>query len=575
MTVYFAWVDLVGDAAPPFSSVHLVQDEDVFSFQVTHSEGEFPTLTMEIRRPNAGLLAPSRKRWAWLSRDPGTGAAPLFFGRLVGMPEQVEGEIYRLVFIARAKNWADQKSALADSLRTLPYYDPIWVAEEQRDDPDIVLQARSALFHTDRLTGVMTISDYITGEDGTVAVTHFRDGFDMRFATAARRKVRITAEAAWQQEASGAVDVTRQLLAAARLAGGFIPGVINTCTGQGLIESWPEVGTRIGGGWSVGPITLFRADGTLYSQQYITVLTKDYSSGRFPVWMILPSMELEYDVNRAYTEEITLSLASDLQPIVVGVDEDEPIDIVLSTSSVGEPIDGVIPIGDLRRRSYFQTERGEQSIAHLLERARAILRAEARAVEISADISFEAAASLTCRKSVTITDARIPGGAATGKVAEYSFGIDGDTGIASGRVTIGCTVGNGGTLTPSAGTPAYVDSYAEAGWQADTGAQIIAVAGDTSWAWGDREINDDGLDLFNMANRGDLATFTVTNGYTAQATAMAKIFDDLAQAAAEMNEVATQITLEMIPINGTGYVTEYQIAATDLLLPKTINLEAA
>jgi hypothetical protein len=574
MTIYFAWVDLVDGAAPPFSSVHLVEDEKVLSFQVTHSEGEFPTLTMEIRRPNVGLLAPSRKRWAWLSRNAGSGAAPLFFGRLVGMPEAVEGEVYRLVFIARAKDWVDQKAALADSLRTLPHYDPAWVAEEVRDDPDIVLQARSALFHTDRLTGQMTVSDYITGEDGTVTVAHFRDGFDMRFATNANRRVRIVAEASWQQEDQGAVDVSARLVAAAQAAGGFFGGVISTCTGQGLIESWPDVGVRIGGGWSVGPITLTRLDGTVYPMRYITVYSQDGASGRFPVWMIRPTMEVEYDVSRAYTERLTLSLASELQPLVVGVDEEEPIEIVLSTSSVGEPINGEIPIGDLRRRSYFQTDRGEQSIAHFLERARAVLRAEARAVEISVDIPFESAAGLTCRKSVTINDARIPGGTATGKVAEYSFGIDGDTGVASGRVTIGCTVGTGGTLTIGNTTPVYVADYSASGWQAEDGPIYAPVEGDTAWTWNSREINDDGLDLYTLPTRPDFATFTVTNGYTAQADAMRRRFADLAEAAAAMNEVATAVKLEMIPVNGSGYVTEYEISATDLVLPRTINLEA-
>ena len=40
-------------------------DEDVFAFELSHLEGEFATLTIEIRNPRVGLLKPGRMRWCW------------------------------------------------------------------------------------------------------------------------------------------------------------------------------------------------------------------------------------------------------------------------------------------------------------------------------------------------------------------------------------------------------------------------------------------------------------------------------------------------------------------------------
>ena len=574
MTVYFAWVDLVDGAAPAFSAAHHVQDEDIFAFTVTHSEGDFPQLSLEVKNEGNGLLAPGRKRWGWLSRDTGAGAEPLFFGRLVGTPEDVDSETQRLLLIARSKNWAAQKEALADTLRVLPFFDPVWLGENVRNDPDMVLQARSALWHTDRITNALTVSDYVTGEVGPVELNHFRDGLQYRFATAAARQIKVTADALWAQQGQGVIDISASLLKAFTAAGSKYAGLISTYTGEGLIRSWPEVGTRIGSGWSVGPIELTRVDGSLVKREYLEIRTDDGGAGRFPVWEIQPSMKVEYETSRSYGERVSFTLKSDIQPLVVGEDDDEPLELNLSTSAVGEPIDGVLPIGDLRRRSYFQTDRGAQSLSHLLQRARAALRAEARAVEIVVDVPFAEAAALSCRHSATVTDPRLPGGTATGKVTEYSFGIDGETGRAFGVVSLGCTIGTGAELDVPAGDPVYVaDDYAN-GWQADTVA--VADEGDTAWQWGaEREVNDDGVDLFQLSEASAVLSVTVENGVTGQRAAMDRAFEDIAEAASQMNAVPTLVTLQMLPIDGTGFSTEYDITTFNLVLPKTIDLEAA
>ena len=164
MPFYFAWV---GPSETTFDpAVHNREDEDVFGFTVEHSEGDFAGLEIEIRNPRVGLLAPARKVHAFLSYDTGTEIKPLFRGRLVGIPDDINQEIVRLQFTARPDDYAAQKSALGSTLRVLPYYDPVFIAKDKWDDPDAVLEARSELWHIDRVTGALTTSDLLVGEDG-------------------------------------------------------------------------------------------------------------------------------------------------------------------------------------------------------------------------------------------------------------------------------------------------------------------------------------------------------------------------------------------------------------------------
>jgi hypothetical protein len=88
------------------------------------------------------------------------------------------------------------RAALADALRVLPHYDPIFIDEARREDPDVVLEARTALWHVDRVTHGVTISDILTGEDGVVEImsdNHFYDALEMNLGNIPLRRVSVAA----------------------------------------------------------------------------------------------------------------------------------------------------------------------------------------------------------------------------------------------------------------------------------------------------------------------------------------------------------------------------------------------
>src|SRR3954463_2569091 len=96
----FAWVE---DTETEFVvDDHARVDEDVFSYDLEQTEGDFAVLTVVIRNPRVGLLAPGRKVWAWFSRvSADMEVTPMFFGRLVGVPTDINLEFVTLQFSAR------------------------------------------------------------------------------------------------------------------------------------------------------------------------------------------------------------------------------------------------------------------------------------------------------------------------------------------------------------------------------------------------------------------------------------------------------------------------------------------
>ena len=238
-TFYFAWVD---DTETTFGPEHVREDEKVFSFRIQHTEGEVPAMLLEIQNPRRGLLAAGYQIWAWLAwENIETGhAEPLFFGRLIGIPNAFEQEVVELQFIAQSHEFNYQKQTVAETLKVRPYYDPVFLQPSNRDEPDSIIEGYSALWHVDRTTLEVSVSDIIDGEDGTEIFTEdeaFYDSVQVSVDQPPLQGINVDAVVTWTQEHSGIVD--------------FGQKTFFTYTGGGLIEDWPKPGTTLGGGWSV------------------------------------------------------------------------------------------------------------------------------------------------------------------------------------------------------------------------------------------------------------------------------------------------------------------------------------
>jgi hypothetical protein len=582
VTFFFAWIDPDEDFDP---DVHSREDEKVFAFEMTHSEGDFASLAIDIKNPRANLIAPTRKLWAWFSKD----GTPIFKGRLIAMPEDLQGNVIRLSFVARGLNFAAQKQSLANDLKVFPFFDYIWIDSQRLDDPDVVLEARAELWHIDRVTHDWSVSSITSGEDGVVTLNHFYDTLKSKYGSTPLRAVTVNATVTWDQIAVGEMDMTQELCDAFALVGTPLisgrPQIVSSYTGQGLMGDWPAPGTDARGGWSVSlKSTIQRIDGVVRQSRHKDVTITNDSSGdplvnpataEFFVWEMIPHFPMAYSVSRSRIETVTFRLESDIQPLVTDPGGDDATLITISSSAVGEPEDPTDPdskppIGDVRRRSYMMTNRGLHSFEYLLMLARATLLGRARAVELSVSISLEDGLGLSCRKDAIINDPRLPAGTARGKIIEYRLSADGD-GKQKCDVTIGCTVGEGNTLDPEPGLPEYVDDDYVEDYQMYDGA-FLNVDGINYKDYRDTVIKDDGIDFLTFGPKDVITNFTVTNGETIQAAALGSSWPDIQSAVEALNAKFTDVILELKPLEGGPFETDFNVPVSELMIPKTLEL---
>lgn len=613
------------------AETHAREDEQIVGLEIAQEEGGFATLTIEIKNPNIGLLAFGRNLWCWLSWDSGwtPGAVepvnliPLFNGRLIGVPRLQAGEIITLEFLARPDDYNAQRAAVVSGLAVLPFFDPVWRAEA--DNPDTVLETYSSLWHIDRTSLGVSVSDILQGEAGIISIgedASLYDAFSLSYGTPPLTAVQVSGTVSWDQQATGSINITRSIVAGFSAAGspygggGDDGGLISCTCGDGLRTSWPAPGTNIGGGWSLSTdnegngkplcycISATAPEGWLepnslyvgYASQaplkgdtlpnldkiYIEQTTEYYGlvTARFPINIYKIRMVLDWRATRRRTETVTAVITANVQRELSDSAESDLETVSLTSQYVSQGVDdgGQIPLGTASRRTYFQTTRGARSFEYLLLLARAKLRARARSVDVSFAIPWAAALNITLRHSVTLLDRRLPGGACTGKVKSYRLTVRGGT--MRGDFTIGCSIGNDEAATAAAGEPSYVDEdYVGLGYQVIAGGEQMAVDGELAYQTLDNfVIADDGLDLTNLTREAAVQSFVVFNGLSTQLNTLASYNNTVAPTngdpISKMKQMITSCTLTMRPVTGTSFHTQFYPAVSQLWLPKTIDLAA-
>lgn len=609
---YFAWIDPTETFDP---DVHAREDEDVYSVELTGAEGDFDGLTLEIRNPRIGLLNPSRKVWAILSfYDGGSGdPVPLIKGRLLGVPSNLFASIVTLEFTARPSDYNQQKIAVAHTLKVLPYYDPIFVSPDSWSDPDVVLEAYSRLWYIDPVTLHVSTSDVLIGEDGVEVVDedhHFYDDMEVTLNTVPARSVSMVATIPWTQSDQGALSLTRRIL---RL---WEPDQIpSSFTMPGLISSWPKPGSDFGSGWQVvtGSMTdvtyimpiipipdVFSWQGTIPdiaigSVVFPLKVTGEYHSGEtagfnFQFELVVatrnygvPELSVTYTAGRDFGQIVTFTLFTAQQSIVTLPGDDEALTISLNANSVSDYTeDNTLPIGDVRNRSYVHTNRGLQSIEHLLLVARAHLIAKSRAVETKFVMGFKDGLRLkSLRKNAQLFDHRLPGGVAVGKIVGYKFALDGENGAALAEITMASSVGYGGAYVAVPGHGDWVeDDWVEDNWQEVIDEVQLTDTADIQFTVPPFTAFDDGLNFkAGLNDQNAVLQCSMINGPGVQEAAVnsasAGPNTDQAAVSSVLQTVPTKITVQLVPMEGGPFKQEVVISVSDLIVPKQIDLEAA
>jgi len=590
-----------------------------------------------------GLLGPGRKIWAWFALDCGPGLVK-FRGRLVGIPTSIFEELVTLEFVARPVDVVAQKEALADTLRVLPYYDEAVIDPQRRTDPDVVLEGYTAIWAYDRETHVVTVSDEITGEDGLVEFDGasedgkvLYDGLGLTLSSGPLSRVDVEAEYTWTQQARGSVDLTDYLISNWPGAGeGVNEGVIFLSA-----SDWPKHGAGLGDGWEVaestaqdlvdftvhtrtsgstnivkypdgtghtttfqestsylslgtaltaaGPSTITDnitvnyaedGDGNRYQSSY----SRNYSKSDPKIGMqaIKPTLVAGYEAGRHCTERVSFSLFADVQPILTDPEDGEALRLDdVRSINLSESIDGgPIPMGDPRRRSYIATERGNQSLEHLIALARAHLMKRARVVQIAFAPKLSRMAEITLRKNAFLIEPRV--GEALGKIVGYSIALDGTDGRINCEVRIGCTIGRGGSAVASGGDPTYASvDYVGADYQQFTGRTVLF---DSSVGYEppNAQPNDDGIDLLANLTAADVIEVPLVVVVGPDAVEQPEWEDSVGLGSENAQAIYTKYLMKQHEVHATfklksmtrDFSTDYEVQVTDVKIPTGIDLEA-
>ena len=536
---YFAWVEA---SETTFEAAHLRWDEAVFSFTLAQEEGDPATLTAVIRRPRneagdpIGLLGPGRKIWAWFALDCGP-ALIKFRGRLVGIPTSIFEELVTLEFVAKPVDVVAQKEALANTLRVLPHYDEAVIEESRRTDPDVVLEGYTKIWHFDRETHVLTVSDEISGEDGLIEFDGasedgkvLYDGLGLTLTSGPLSRVDVIAEYSWTQQARGTVDLTNYLISHWQSVNNPSLSAVRGAIPSLNASDWPKHGTGIGEGWEVAESTAqelrstetktqttgaqftvkwwdgdttsvtqtetstsigggFAGPGEIWTADTLNVThskdgdKKDYvssysrnistSSTFIVIQEIKPTLVAGYKAERQCKEKVSLTLIADVQPILTDPEDGEALRI--------DDIRSVNLSEPIGAQLPIGDPRRRSYIAtergnRSLEHLIALARAHLMKRARVVEIAF--APKLSRMPEVTLRKnaflAEPRVGEAVGKIIGYSIALDGSDGRINCEIRIGCAIGRGGFVTAIDGTPTYCSiDYVGADYQQFTNRTLL------------------------------------------------------------------------------------------------------
>jgi hypothetical protein len=290
---------------------------------------------------------------------------------------------------------------------------------------------------------------------------------------------------------------------------------------------------------------------------------------------------LSVDTTRQYTEVINIELKTSVQPIVTEPGADEVIQLTINGNKVSDFIAGEIPIGDVRRSKFFETQRGKDAVKYLICCARAALMIKSRAVEIEFELPFVNSFGYTLRKNSMIHNPRLPGGQAVGKVIGFSHSLDGDSGAAVARIKMASCIGYGEEpYTEKQGDPTWAEAaFVGPDWQTFNNVVSLIDPAITELAFTVEAYTpqDDGIDALNLEARDIVETVEVQNPAAAQLEQLEPLMRDIrdsAEIAAVLQEYYTQVAFRLRNLDAGPFETQVNITVEDLIIPAQIDLEA-
>ncbi|OJX05461.1 MAG: hypothetical protein BGO76_01325 [Caedibacter sp. 38-128] len=613
MKFYFAWCEENEQFTP---AVHARRDEPLFSLEISGQEAKYPTACIQIINPKCGLLNQNRQQWAFISGDRGLGVELMFRGRVLSIPEQIDGETLKILLIAEPTNSNKLLQDLNQTLKTSPFWDPLFIQEDRQDDPLESLEARAALYCWSRTAAKVTLSDYFWGQEKlTLKGNFFRESLKISRTATPLSAVDVTVTADWIQRYEGRTDISRLLHAK------FPEGLINTLTGQNLEKGWWRRGEKIGrsGYWIAyselreiqpkytGALNLYPSRSKPFWISPYDPLndTKKPQIKRLKRSWYRSKLVLGWLYRQRRRENLHFKLGQKTQTVAYEAPRIRKLHLYLQNLMLAEKLhpwrpDWVYSRGyrvvenamvyqcvrahhskhsfsedqadwrllgrkpdiplEKRHGSFFLTDRGRQAFEHALEIARAHLAATARAMTLRVEAPLEALWEISCDHTIEIEDPRLPGGKAQGKVISYCLKVEGQTGRRWAEVSLGISVGAQNQhfqSLPESALSYVEDNYIKAGtYQLESKAWRESSSGFVYEGWGDQIPNRGHLYPDTLRAQDIVENIVVRHGAEEQNQALQDAqYPKRHHVKSVLKEIATDIHIVLADLQSFGTLT--------------------
>lgn len=402
---------------------------------------------------------------------------PLFVGKLVGPPQRGKGCTVVVELEARHPESHDQMESLKKELRVAPYFDPLFVEDEE--DFEEILAGHTLSPHWDR-EGAFSFSDILQGSKEIALPREALAVSDLhqRIKKTPLGEIAVDISAEWVQEYTGVVNLSTSLL-------NTLPErALGTLTPETLQRAWWPSGYSLkGSGYS-----LLRSELKPLDLRTLPAFSRSFAlepsgEAHIPCAWFLPHMLLGFSYAQKRRERVCFSLTSNLGGFGQGQDfrketlkirlqnirEDKKTPLWLEGHAYGEGdliqyqgdiyacveaheskgyfeercwsrcFEDQSALSDQSSPTYFLKERGRCSIAHAMERAKRALTLGARVFEVSFETDFRWMKDLDCDTTLHLEDPRLPGGRIMGKVVHYAMTFK--YGLQRVRVTLLSSIG--------------------------------------------------------------------------------------------------------------------------------------
>lgn len=474
------------------------EDENIFAFKIFQKEGYMAKAFVQLETKNLPAFAvKGQKKSLFVAslyglsiREEKLQKELLFKGTLLSLPQNPHEGLSTIILEARHPQWEKSLEDLHKKQRAGPFWDPLFVKEEEISNPRESLEAQGALYCWSRTDGGVQTSDLFWGRKSlNIGKRFFKDSLKVTQKTAPLKQVKVVLRTQWLQRYEGVLNLTAVLRQA--LPG----GLLSSLTGTLLRQSWwrgaeKKQSRRY---WikstrlkeitppKTGPLGVYPRSSRVFWVRDPSGILADSTDARFPLcfkraWF-KPFLTLgwRYQQRRQEIVKFTvknpdISATSDgaqsrtlhlnLQNIVGENHHWRPHHIYtkgfrvvykggiyrciqrhktgnLFNPDLWQKVRANGHVADqASRATFFTTDRGVKAVEHAMNIARSHLAASARSYRVTFKAPFDALKGISLDHNVILKDPRLPRGGVKGKVVDYALMADGQSGFYEGQVTL-------------------------------------------------------------------------------------------------------------------------------------------